>query len=242
MRWRFFVLICWLSEFNDQGRGYHGPKILARDRGDAVRWAVRTLARAFGDAGRPDWRGPGWLRRPGWRPARWSEPRWFAGAPPRRAFPGTREPGFWRPRFFREERRNNWQPPPVQSPGNWRFAPTPRRGPPVALIKIPRWHRQAWRKERRPCGSNPQGPLRGGPERSSDDPRLSKTTQRQGQVGRQREEGKKAAHRRHGGQRRPRKNLGTALPHRCMESGVLLGGEKKETPRSSSRRAARKSR
>ena len=72
----------------------------------------------------------------------------------------------------------------------------PRRGPPVALIKVPRWHRQVAWEERRPRGSNPRGPLRGGPERSSgdsqrkphdslcggpgrssDDTRLSKTTQ-----------------------------------------------------------------
>ena len=86
---------------------------------------------------------------------------------------------------------------PVQRPYDWRIRPTPRRGPPVATIKAPRWHWQAlWWNERRPRGPEPRGPLRGGPERSagdpqrtphdspcggparsSDDPRLSKTTQ-----------------------------------------------------------------
>ena len=36
------------------GRRHHGPKMWAWDRGDAVRWAVRTLARAFGDEGHPE--------------------------------------------------------------------------------------------------------------------------------------------------------------------------------------------
>ena len=101
------------------GRGYHGPKDWARDQGDAVGWALRTLAQVFG-AGflRPDWRSPGWRSSHQWRPVRRNEPRWFANAPPRRAFPGTREPGYWRPRYFREERRgSNWQrQPPCSAP------------------------------------------------------------------------------------------------------------------------------
>ena len=208
------------------GPRYHGPRGWARDRGEAARWAVRTLAQAFG-AGyrRPNWCGPGWQNRPQWRPGRRSEPRWFAGVPPRIPFEGSLEPGCWRPRFFREERRNNWQhQPPVQRPGDWRIRPTPRRGPPVALIKVPRWDRPELWNERRPRWSNPRGPLRGGPERSagdpqrtphdspcggparsSDDPRLSKTTPSQGQAGNQRGEGRKVAHRHHGRQRRQRK-------------------------------------
>ena len=181
------------------GRRYHGPRMWARDRGDAVRWALRTLAQAFrGDGRRPDWRDASRQCPPGWRPVRRGEPRWFAGAPPRGPFPRTREPGYWRPRFFGDERRSNCQPPPVQRPRDSRFRPAPRRGPPVAAIKVPRWHWQEWWNERRPRGSEPRGPLRGGPERSagdpqrkphgslcggparsSDDTRLSKTTQRQ---------------------------------------------------------------
>ena len=39
------------------GPRHHSPKVWARDRGDAVRWAVMTLAQAFrGEGHRPDWR------------------------------------------------------------------------------------------------------------------------------------------------------------------------------------------
>ena len=176
---------------------HHGPRVWARDRGDPVRWALTTLARAFGDGGRRrDWGDTTRQHPPWWRQTRRGEPRWFAGTPPRRPFQRSREPGYWRSRFFREERRGYWQPPPESCPCNWGFRPTPRRGPPVAAIKVPRWRRPEWWNERRPRGSNPRGPLPGGPERSagdpqrtprgspcggpersSDDPRLSKTTQ-----------------------------------------------------------------
>ena len=182
------------------GLRYHGPRGWARDRGEAVHWAVRTLAQAFG-AGyrRRDWCGPGWQNRPQWRPVqRRGEPRWFASAPPRRPFQSTREQGYRRPHYREEEQRgSDWQPhPDVRRPGHQSFPMPPWRGPPVALIKVPRWHRPEWWNERRPRGSEPRGPLRGGPERSahdpqrtahgspcggparsSDDPRLSKTTQ-----------------------------------------------------------------
>ena len=152
------------------GRRHHGPKMWARDRGDAVRWAVRTLAQAFGGEGRREWRDASRRHPPRWSRSGRGEPRWFAGASPRRPFQGSREPGYWRPRFFREERRSYWQPPPEQSPGDWRSYSMPRRGPPVALIKVPRWHGQEWWDERRPRGPEPRGPLRGGPERSAHDP------------------------------------------------------------------------
>ena len=48
-----------------------------------------------------------------------------------------------------------------------------------------------------------------------------------GQFGIQRKEGRKVAHHRRDGQRRPRNNVGAALPHRCMESGMLLGEEER---------------
>ena len=175
---------------------HHGPKIWARDCGNAVRWAVRTLAQAFGGEGCRERRDASRQGPPGWRQARRREPRWFAGPPPRRPFQGSREPGHWRPRYFGDSRRGYWQPPPMQCPCNRGFCPTPRRGPPVAAIKVPRWHWPGAWEERWPRGPEPRGPLRGGPERSacdpqraphdspcggparsSDDPRLSKTTQ-----------------------------------------------------------------
>ena len=181
------------------GPRHHGPKMWARDRGDAVRWALRTLAKASGDEGsRREWRDASRQHPPRWRPFRRSEPIWFAGPPPppRRPFQGSRDPSYWRPRFFGDERRSSWMSPPEQRPGEWRSFPMPRRGPPVAAVKVPRWHRPVVWEERRPRGPEPRGPLRGGPERSagdpqsaphgsscggpgrsSDDPRLSKTTQ-----------------------------------------------------------------
>ena len=41
----------------------------------------------------------------------------------------------------------------------------------MATIKVPWWYQRESVKERRPHGSNPRGTLRGGPERSADDPR-----------------------------------------------------------------------
>ena len=228
------------------GPRYHGPKMWARDRGDAVHWALRTLAQAFGDGGRrPDWRDASRQHPPRWRPTR-KEPRWFAGAPQRRPFQGSREPGYWRPQYSWEERQSNWQPPPAQRPGDWRFRPAPRRGPPVAAIKVPRWHWPVVWNERRPCGHEPRGPLRGGPERSAcdpqrkhrdslcggpersaNDPRLSKTTQPKPMREANGQKGAKwpmVVTVDKGGKE---KNLGAALPHRCMESGVLLGRDKR---------------
>ena len=78
----------------------------------------------------------------------------------KKTLPGSREQGYWQLRFFWEERRNNLLSPPEQRPGEWRFAPTPRKGPPVAVVKVPRWNRPVVVEERRPRGSNPRGPLR----------------------------------------------------------------------------------
>ena len=52
---------------------------------------------------------------------------------------------------------------PEQRPRHWRGSMRSRRGPPVAAIRAPRWCQDEWGK-RRPGGSNPRGPLRGGPE------------------------------------------------------------------------------
>ena len=73
---------------------------------------------------------------------------------------------------------------PVQRPGDWRSYLMPRRGPPVAVVKAPRWHRPVVVEERRPRGPEPRGPLRGGPERSSDDPQRAPRASRWGGPGR----------------------------------------------------------
>ena len=46
----------------------------------------------------------------------------------------------------------------------------PRRGPPVAVMKVPRWYPRDVGNERGPRGFKPRGPLRGGPERPARDP------------------------------------------------------------------------
>ena len=55
-------------------------------------------------------------------------------------------------------RRLPSSPPQLEKP------PMPRRGPPVAAIKVPGWHRPEWWNERRPRGSEPRGPLREAPK------------------------------------------------------------------------------
>ena len=164
-------------------QGHHGPKIWAHGRGSDVRWAVMTLARALGAGSRrPYWRGPSWQNSPRWRPSQRREPWRFSSAPPRGPFQGSREPGYWRPRSFMEERwGSKWQRSPMQRPSDWRRHPMPRRGPPVATIMVPRWYRPVVWDERRPRGSNPRGPLRGGPERSADDPQRAPRDSRRGE-------------------------------------------------------------
>ena len=54
----------------------------------------------------------------------------------------------------------------------------------MAVTREPHWYRRDMGKERRPRGSEPRGPLPGGPERSSDDPQTPKnTTQREANEG-----------------------------------------------------------
>ena len=161
---------------------YHGRRVWPRHSGDAVHWAVRTFAQALGvEDSRLDRRGPRRQHRPRRTRSRRGEQRWLASAPRRGPFLETREPGHWLPRFYLEERPgNNWRWLPLQRPRDWRIYPMPRRGPPVALIEVPRWFRPELWEERRPRGSNPRGPLRGGPERSDDDPQTPEnTTQRE---------------------------------------------------------------
>ena len=163
----FFLLYLEHQRSMSARQGYHGPKFWAPDRRGDIRRAVRTLVQAFGvQDPRHDWPGPGWQSRhqPGraWR----REPRRFANTPPRRPFQSPREPSYWRPRYVREERWGSaWQrPSPVQRFQDCKSRALPRRGPPVAAIKVPRWYRQVVRNERQPRGSNPRGTLRGGPK------------------------------------------------------------------------------
>ena len=150
---------------------HQGPEIWAPDRGDAVRWAVRTLAQAFGGEGRREWRDTSRQGPPGWSRSRRGEPRWFLRAPPRRPFQGSREPGYKRRRHFKEEQQSNWHPAPVQHPGDWTILPMPRRGPPVAAIMVSAGTGQSCEKVRWTRGPEPRGPPWGGPARSAEDTR-----------------------------------------------------------------------
>ena len=153
---------------------YHGPNRWDRRSGDNVRWAVRTLAQALGvGVRRHDWRDANRQRR---QRSRWvlrSEPRWFARARPRRPFTRVPEPPRGRP-FVNgyEAQAGNWQRLPGRpDPLDCRDMVLPRRVQTVAVIKARHWTRQKVLRERQPRGLIPRGTLRGGPERSAEEPR-----------------------------------------------------------------------
>ena len=66
---------------HDQGRW-------AREHGEDIRAAARTLARLFGAESRDGWRDAGWHRQQQKWPRR-SGPRGFGSLPPMRSFQGT---------------------------------------------------------------------------------------------------------------------------------------------------------
>ena len=151
---------------------HHNPGWWSREGRTGVRMVARALALLLDAESRhSEWREPGWQRRqqrsPSWR----REPRRFDGPP--RGTPPRRPPahGWWMPHTQGDPRpRRDWQRQyPEQRPRHWRGSMRPRSGPPVAAIRAPRWNQEEWGK-RRPRGSDPRGPLRGGPERPADDP------------------------------------------------------------------------
>ena len=151
---------------------HHIPGWWSREGRTGVRMVATALARPIdAESRRSEWREPGWKRRqqrtPSWR----REPRRFDGPP--RGSPPRRTPahGRWMPHHQGDPRReSDWQRQrPEQRPRHWRGSMRPRRGPPVAAIRVPHWSQEE-REKRRPRGFEPQGPLRGGPERPADDP------------------------------------------------------------------------
>ena len=162
---------------------YHENGRWTRGRGEDVRAATRTLAWLLDAESRDGWREAGWpQRQPRWT---WrSGPRGFRSLPPWRSFHGTPGPRHWRPYFWEARRRRDWPRQfPRPQPQDWRPRVMPRRGPPVAKIKVPRWYRKE-ANERRPHGSRPGGKLWGGPERSAGDPQMPKNpTQRDAKGG-----------------------------------------------------------
>ena len=110
-----------------------------------------------------------WHSPPGWRPG----PRRFSGPPPGRTFYGTPQPRQWRSHFRGDKRLgDNFQRFPSRPcPWDWKSRALPRRGPPVAAIRVPCWYWLEEGKKRQPRGYEPRGTLRGGPERSAHEPR-----------------------------------------------------------------------
>ena len=130
------------------------------------RWGgnrARMLAPLLGAGERQhEWREPRWKhsQRQGWVPRR------------RRSIEPTPHP--WaRPPYCPDDWRRgmNRQPTSQRARGrDWKSRVLPRRGPPVAAIPVPRWPRQEEMCGRQPRGFKPRGTLRGGPERSAEDP------------------------------------------------------------------------
>ena len=168
---------------------HHSPSKWANRRGQ-VRVAVRMTTRILDEENRRlEWREACWQRHQqrGWAPRRESR----LDYPPPRPFQGTPRPRRWPPDFGRDQRwgENPNHFPQRQPPRDWRSRMLPRRGPPVAAIRVPRWPRQEL-CGRQPRGVKPRGPLRGGPERSAKDPQLphkniTKSKAKDGRTGKQ---------------------------------------------------------
>ena len=124
---------------------YHAPKRRAGERGIEIRVLAGALARLLDEE---SIRGEGF------------------GAKPR-----TPHPRPWWP-FYGSPRRewNGQRPGPRDGPWDWSPRTLPRRGPPMAAIRAPRRYQHGGLETRRPRGSIPRGPLRGGPERPANDP------------------------------------------------------------------------
>ena len=88
------------------------------------------------------------------------------GAKPRTPYPRPRKP------YYGRQTGEGYRPRPAPRvhPQDPRSHALPRSGPPVAAIRVPRRYQHGILGTRQPRGSNPRGPLRGGPERSANDP------------------------------------------------------------------------
>ena len=130
---------------------YHAQERRALERGNEIRAIAGAIARLL-DAGntRSEWRT--------------TPPRTFRGTP------YTRK---WTPRFYGSQTCEMAWPrhPPRARLEDPRSRVLPRRGPPVAVIRVPRWCQHDQWEKRQPRGKHPRGTPRGGPERSTDDPR-----------------------------------------------------------------------
>ena len=151
---------------------YHNPGWWSREDLCGLERAARALARLIDSERRRGKRqDTRWQRPRPWR-SRWSpEPRRFNSPPqdqPRRGLaPGRWLPGRNRGLSWRMDLQRH---PPREVPPGGLSRALPRRGPPVAATRVPRWPGQGETCERQPRGVKPRGTLRGGPERSAEDP------------------------------------------------------------------------
>ena len=151
----------------------HGSDEWAHERGEGICIIARAFRRLLDEENcHGEWRDRRWQRSRPWRPAWRTQPRRFNGPPPRGPFRRMPDPGRWRP--FQPGnwawRREWWSGYQRARPWSARASPLPRRGPPVAAIKVPlRYQLEGW-KSRQSRGSDPRGTQRGGPEMSAKEP------------------------------------------------------------------------
>ena len=118
---------------------YHTQQRRVQDGGEDIRGAIRALARLLNTEKHHDerrstsWRG----QQPRWMPRR--QPHRFDGPPPNRMFWGTSGPQRWPPYFHGDPRLgSNGQWNHTSQRGyDWRPLVLPRRGPPVAVQRVP---------------------------------------------------------------------------------------------------------
>ena len=150
---------------------YHSPGIWTRERGEDIRAAARTLVRLLGaEPHQDEWRDGGWKHSQPWSQRNGPGP--FSSTSPAGRFGNPPDRQRWRPEFRRNPtREETWQQTSGPVPRRvWRSHAMPRRGPPVAVMKVPRWYPRDVGNERGPRGFKPRGSLRGGPERPASDP------------------------------------------------------------------------
>ena len=153
---------------------YHKQGWWSREDLCGLEMAARALARLIdSERRRGKWQDTRRQRPRPWRSGWPLEPRRFNSPPqdqPRRGLaPGRWLPGRNRGLSWRMDLQRH---PPREVPPGGLSRALPRRGPPVAATRVPRWPGQGETCERQPRGVKPRGTLRGGPARSAKDPQL----------------------------------------------------------------------
>ena len=150
---------------------YHAQDYRARGRGDDIRLVAGAIGRLLGArSSRGEWREATRLRSQPWR---WTgDLRRFDGFSQEPSQEGPTHGNGRRIFTAPEKGRTLAKTPPRTWPRAGRSSMRPRRGHPVAAIRVPRWYlyqHDEWEK-RQPRGFVPGGPLWEGPERSAKEP------------------------------------------------------------------------